>query len=700
VEYSFVKGKNQFLLEIGVEEMPARFLEPAFKQLKELAEDGLKENRLGYENIEAYGTPRRLVLFIDGLADVQEPLEDEVKGPAQKVAFDVDGRPTKAARGFAASQGVRVSELQIKTVKGVDYVFAVRRQPGRAAEDVLAELCVQWIKGLHFPKPMRWGDLDVRFARPIRWLVALFNNKVVKFRYAKLTSGRRTYSHRFWGGRTFEVGNPAGYFVTMKLNYVIVDPGERREIIRKQVQKLAMQEGGVVKEDRELLAEVANLVEYPTAFCGSFEEHYLSLPQEVLITPMREHQRYFPVFDKNGNLLPKFIGVANSTSEHIDKIRAGNEKVLRARLADAEFFYREDLKEPLTEKVSGLKKIIFQEELGTVYEKMERIRSLATELAGVLGMGDRVREQVKNAAFLAKADLVTNMVYEFPELQGIMGREYALRAGVEPAVCEAIFEHYQPRFAGDDLPVTAAGRVLSISDKLDNIVGCFGIGKLPTGSQDPYALRRQALGICNIILDAGMHLSFKDMVSRTYAGYGGRLKLGLNEVLSSLEEFFQQRLKSIFTEAGFSYDVIDAVLAVGFDDFTDTMSRAQALADFRENRAFQDVITVYNRANNLAGKVDDTEVDPGAFRDPAESQLYAEFIGVKSEAEKALKEGDYMAALVNFTRLYQPIDRFFNSVMVMDEDPGLRRNRLALLKNITVLVKQVADLSKVVELPQ
>lgn len=697
MEYCMVKNPNEFLLEIGMEEMPARFLGPALNQLREMAESALKENRLGYEKIKTYGTPRRLVLFVSGLTDVQEPLVEEVKGPAKKVAFDADGRPTKAARGFAASRHVSIGELKVKPVNGIDYLFAVRYEPGRPAADVLAELCVDWVKGLHFPRPMRWGDLDVRFARPIRWLLALLNNDVIKFKYAGLTSGRRTYSHRFLGGRTFEVGNPAGYFVTMKLNYVIVDPEERKRIIREQVQELAMQVGGVVKEDEKLLAEVAGLVEYPTAFCGSFEEHYLSLPQEVLITPMREHQRYFPVFDDEGNLLPKFIGVANSAAKYIDKIRAGNEKVLRARLADAEFFYREDIKEPLAQKVPGLKKIVFQEDLGTVYEKMERIRSLATEFAGILGWGERVRKQINRAAFLAKADLVTNMVYEFPELQGVMGREYALRAGEEPAICEAIFEHYLPRYAGDDLPATPAGRILSISDKLDNIVGSFGIGMQPTGSQDPYALRRQALGICNILLDAGMHLSLKDMISRAYAGYGDKLKLGLNEVLGSLQEFFRQRLKGILAEEGFTYDTIDAVLAVGFDDFAETMNRAQALADFRENQAFQNVITVFSRANNLAGKADGTPVDTGAFQDPAERELYEEFIGVKNDVERALKERDYLAALVEFTRLHRPIDRFFNSVMVMDEDPLLRRNRLALLKNITLLVKRVADLSKVVE---
>lgn len=688
-------GKD-FLLEIGVEEMPARFLDPALAELKELALEAFKESRLSYGLVKTYGTPRRLALFVEGLADSQKPLEIEVKGPAVKVAFK-DGVPTRAAEGFAASQGVKVADLVKKAVGHVDYVFALKREAGRPAPEVLSEIAPRLISGLHFPKPMRWGDLEVRFARPIRWIVSLFGKDIVEFEFAGLKAGRVTYGHRFLSKAPINLASPSEYLDKMMNNYVMVDTTLRREEIWRQVQELAADAGGLVEKDDDLLSEVNNLVEYPTALIGGFSEDYLKLPKEVLVTPMREHQRYFPVVGADGRLLAKFIAVKNGAADHLDIIREGNEKVLRARLADANFFYQEDLKTPLAEKVSALKKIVFQESLGTVYDKTVRVGELAAYLAGVMGAGEEEKKIALRAAYLVKADLVTNIVYEFPELQGIMGREYAERSGEGTAVADAILEHYLPRFAGDRLPETLPGKILSIADKIDTIVGCFGIGIQPTGSQDPYALRRQALGICHIVLEGQITLSLEKLIEAAYRGYEGKvLQDSLEKVKEEVAEFFKLRIRGILADRGFSYDTVEAVLASGYDDFRDVLLRADALAGFRQDPDFNNLLTAFIRANNLSRNTSLHRVDPALLEDPAEKELYRFLSEIQLEAESYLQKQGYHKLLAAIATLREPLDKFFNSVMVMVDDKEIRENRLALLANLARLVKQTADLSKIV----
>lgn len=690
-------GKD-YLLEIGVEEIPARFLDPALAELKELASGVLKEHRLSFKRVETYGTPRRLTLYVKGLPEYQEPVKREVKGPAAKVAFKPDGSPTRAAEGFARSQGVSISELVKKTVGHVEYMFAVKYEAGRHTREILAEIAPGLISGLHFPKPMRWGELEVRFARPIRWILSLFDKDVIEFEFAGLKAGRVTYGHRFLSKNPINVASPVEYFEQMQNNYVMVDPVKRKKTIWRQVQELASSVGGRVEEDDDLLNEVNNLVEYPTALLGEFNSDYLKLPREVLVTPMREHQRYFPVVGPDGALLAKFIAVRNGTADHLDAVRAGNEKVLRARLSDADFFYREDLKTPLAEKVPKLKKIVFHEGLGTVYDKVERISNLAGYLAGVMGAGEDEKRDALRAAYLSKADLVTNMVYEFPELQGIMGKEYAVRSGEGQAVAEAILEHYLPRFAGDRLPETLPGKILSIADKMDNIVGFFAIGIQPSGSQDPYALRRQALGVTNILLEGRIALSLEEMIENAYRGYEGkvRLKLSMEKVKEEVAEFFKQRLKGIFSDYGFAYDTVDAVLAAGYDVFSDTLLRARALSDFRQDPAFADLLTAFIRANNLSKNVANTLIEPALLKETSEKRLYGVLSGVQEEAKNYLKQQNYRSLLAAVSKLQKPLDDFFSSVMVMVEDEKIRENRLALLASLTSLVRQVADLSKIV----
>ncbi len=694
---------RSFLLEIGSEEIPARFIDPALEQIEKMTADLLNENRIKFDKVEVYGTPRRLAVLTTGISPVQEPLMQEVKGPAVKVAFNASGEATRAAQGFAKSQGVDVSDLVVKPVGPVEYVFAVKREEGRPTGEILKGLCLNIINGIHFPKPMRWRDLEVRFARPVRWLAALYGQEVVDFEYAGITSGRITYGHRFLSKGPIKLESPEEYLDKLKEAHVMADTAERRKVIWEQVCSVAGSEGGAVEADEELLDEVTNLVEWPTALCGGFDKSYLRLPKEALVTPMREHQRYFPVVDAAGALLPKFIAVRNGTADYLDIVRAGNEKVLRARLSDASFFWDEDLKTPLSRRVDELKKVVWQESLGTVYEKVRRITDLARQLALSMGLGDSLMETVARAAYLCKADLVTSMVYEFPELQGVMGREYALRNGEESGVAEAIFEHYLPRFAGDLLPETLPGMALSLSEKLDTLVGCFGIGIQPTGSQDPYALRRQALGICHIIIERRLVLSLEDMLGRAYDGYvqdGGTgsspLSVERGKVLSALEEFFSLRIKGILTERGFSHDTVDAVLAAGVDDIYGVLQRAEALAAFRQDEYFNELLTAFNRANNLAKKYEGTAVDNSLFETDAERALYGAYREVSVKVAGLLDKRDYSGALKEIGALRGPVDRFFEGVMVMVEDEKIKNNRLALLKNVAGLAVPVGDLSRIV----
>lgn len=690
---------KDFVFEIGTEEIPARFMGPALKQIEEISMNWLSGQRLKYDKLSAMGTPRRLTVCIAGLADKQEEFTEEIKGPSKKAAFDTEGNPTKAAEGFARGQGVSVDDLIARETPNGEYVFAVKTTVGRETGEILPQFCLDLINGLSFPKPMRWGNNEMRFARPIKWFLCLFGNDVVPFELEGLASGRITYGHRFLSKEPIELVDASEYVEKLKSRFVIVDQNERKQIIWNQIASLAASEGGKVEENEELLEEVTQLLEYPTALCGSFAVEYLRLPKEVLITPMREHQRYFPVIGSDGRLLAKFITVRNGNEEFIDIVREGNEKVLRARLADAEFFYLEDLKVPLRDNIDKLKKIVFHDRLGTIFEKVERIEKLGQYIASEIELkNEETIDDIRQSAYLCKADLVTNMVYEFPELQGIMGREYAVRGGEKPAVSEAIFEHYLPRFSGDILPSTDVGRIISIADKIDTIIGCFAVGIQPTGSQDPYALRRQALGICNIAVDAKMSFSVAGLIEKAYSLYSGHIEasLSLEETLNEVKEFFKQRLKNILTDKGYDYDIIDAVLSAGYDNFYDVILRAEALANLRSQDIFTKLLTAHTRAANLAKNAVSDVVAPELLQEESEKALYEEYVKAKDEMQIYLCERKYRQYLQRFALLQQYIDNFFEGVMVMVDDEAVKKNRLALLKNIADLIKTVADLTKIV----
>ncbi len=683
---------KDLLFEIGTEEIPARFMPGMLIQFTDIACKALADKRIAHGELKTVGTPRRLTLIVKAVAEAQADQTTKRKGPSLKLAFDAEGKPTKAVEGFAKGAGVSVTDL----VNEDGYVHAVLHELGKPVVGLLPELLTGLVEALNFPKNMRWGNLDMKFVRPIHWLVALYGEDIVPVVVAGIASGRSSRGHRVLGSDTVNIATAADYHSQMTANFVVVYPEERRDLIRKQVEALAIEQGGTATIDAELLEEVLYLVEYPTALCGRFEEKYLDLPAEAIITPMREHQRYFPVFSKEGKLLPVFITVRNGGTDFIENVRHGNERVLRARLADARFFYDEDRKTPLGDRVAKLKTIVFQEGLGTMYDKAQRLKKLSALIASALGVAVDGLATVERAAELAKTDLVTGMVCEFTELQGVMGREYALLSGESKPVADAIFEHYLPRFAGDILPRTLAGRAVAIADKLDNIISTFSRGLIPTGSQDPYALRRQALGIVNILIDGKVPLSLAAMTREAMKLTGITDVERQSRLSDSIEEFFRLRLKNVLGDAGIRYDIIEALLSTETDDIYTSWLRAKAMASPEGIAALEKGVEAFTRAANLAGKTASDVVDEGLFEVAAEKALFQACRKARSQIDAATAAHDYAGALQFIAELSEPIGEFFNAVMVMVDDEKVRENRLALLRSISSLTLGIADFSRIV----
>ena len=720
---------EKLLFEIGTEEIPAKFRPGILAQLKELAEKKMDELRISYEAVKVYGTPRRMTFIADGVAEHQADSTIEAKGPSVKIAFK-DGEATKAAQGFARGQGVDVEDLEVRG----EYVYAVKHLAGQEVEDLLPGLLHDILTSLSFPKTMRWADHDFRFVRPIRWLVALFGDDVIPVEITGVKSGKFSRGHRFLrpalveGAKAVESLDDAkellekavsavkntvssavnktpgaveipcaeAYEEVLKDNFVMVDQDARRELIRQQVIDLAIEEGGHAEIDEDLLEEVNYLVEWPTALCGCFEERFLPLPKECIITPMREHQRYFPVLKEDGSLLNKFITVRNGGKEHLDVVAHGNERVLRARLSDAEFFFNEDRKQPLEARLAKLTTVSFQEGLGNMNDKSQRLVKAADMIA--FGLNSKVdREKLARTALLCKTDLVTGMVVEFTELQGVMGREYALLDGEAPEVAKGIYEHYLPRFAGDELPATDIGRIVGIADKLDNIVATFSRGLAPTGSQDPYALRRQALGIINILIDGNYHVSMVKLI----AGVAYLLNIPAEktkEVIMPVMDFFKQRLKNMLLDQGIRYDVVDAVLADDRnDDIADLAARAQALNAFVATEEAPAIIQAATRVANLCKKIEqETAINTNLFQNPAEGELHKAVTELNNEMLLATVQFNYAAVLQTACKLVAPVNKFFDDVMVMDNDEQIKNNRLALLSAVKDITHAVGDLSCIV----
>lgn len=684
---------NYLLFEVGVEELPSRFVESTLEQIKSNLTKLFKENRINFNDIKTYGTPRRLTFVVEGISDKQSDLEEEVKGPSKKIAIDAEGNFTKPALGFMKSKGLKEEDVVFKTVGKDEYIFGTIRQAGCDTSQVLKTILPEAVKSVVFPKAMRWGGKNMKFARPIRWMVTLLNDNVLEVDLEGIVSSNVTKGHRFLGKSEFEVTSLEDYFAKLEENYVILDQVKRKEIIKKQCIEVAKSLGGEIEFDEDLLEEVTHLVEYPTAFYGEFDADYAKLPKEVVTTPMQQHQRYFPVL-KDGKLLPNFIAVRNGDDYKIENVKKGNEKVLEARLADALFFYKEDTKKSLESYIEKLKSVVFQAKLGTVYDKTLRIEKLSTDILNLLDLSNE-NEDTKRAAKLCKADLVTGMVFEFTELQGIMGREYAKVSGENEAVSEAIFEHYLPRFAGDILPKTNPGIALSIADKLDSIAGFFAIGIQPTGSQDPYALRRQALGIINIIMDSKIDVSLKSLVELALENYIN-IEFNKEEVTAQMMEFFKERIKNLFRELGIRYDVIDAVLSSNIDDISDMNLRAIELNNWLQKDELVEMLTAFNRVSTLAQKSVSSEVSESLLKEDAEVKLYNEFKVIKEKVNELLNEKKYSESLDCFASLRPSIDAMFDSVMVMDKDEAIKNNRLGLLKQIYDTMLSICDLSKIV----
>ena len=682
-------GKT-LLLEIGTEEIPAHAMPNILDQLKSLSESMFKDNRIAIGAIKTLGTPRRLALLISGVAARQADVSEERRGPSTKIAFDAEGKPTKAAIGFA--RGQKVSPDDLITRDG--YIYAVIHQAGRPTDELLKELLPKIICGLNFPNNMRWGALDFKFIRPIRWLTALLDDEIIPFEIAGVKSGRISRGHRFLSDGDFTIDKAADYISACEKNYVIVDQDRRRTMITAEIEAVAKEHGGRAEITDDLLEEVLYLVEYPTALAGAIEQKYLALPAEAVITPMRDHQRYFPVKDFDGGLMPLFITVRNGGREYLDVVQHGNERVLKARLEDAKFFFEEDRKKSLEEHREKLKTVVFQEGLGSVYEKTQRLEKLSAKIATMIRADDSDRSNALRAARLSKADLVTGMVTEFTELQGVMGREYAKLDGEPIEVALAIDEHYMPRFAGDAQPQSTAGRILSLADKIDNIVATFSRGLIPTGSQDPFALRRQALGIVNMLVEAQWSLSLGELVDESMDLLGINDDDRREKMQSDVADFMKLRLKNVLS-SNIRYDVIDAVLE-DVDDIYAVTLRARAVESFLNTPDSARIVQAFVRAGNIAKKSLAMSIDEKLLSADAEVVLYKAFNAIKVVAAELIAKRDYVGALEALRKLAQPIDAFFDAVMVMAEDERVRSNRLGLLKSIDELIKGVADFGKIV----
>ena len=683
---------HELLLEIGTEEIPAGYIMPALIQLRETISTRLRELALSHGAIRTAATPRRLTVAVSDLLAQQPDREEEVLGPPKKAAFDAAGNPTPAAIGFAKSRGVGVEALQIAQTPKGEYLMVRVEQKGRQTAELLTELLPGVISSIGFPKSMRWGMGRISFARPVQWLLALYNGQPIPFSLETNTSANTTQGHRFMARGPFTVTDFAGYLDTLRQAQVLADPAERRAAVLAEITHAASQVGGTVLPDEELVDTVCNLVEKPFAICGTFEERFLALPQEVLITSMREHQKYFAVVDGAGKLMPHFIAVNNTNTTDAKLAADGHQRVIRARLEDAFFFFKDDQRQPLADRVEGLSGVIFQAKLGTMQEKAQRLIALSGWLAERLAPEQGAH--AKRAALLAKADLLTSMVGEFPSLQGAIGRDYALLAGEPAAVATAIHEHYLPVRAGGTLPTSVPGALVGMADRIDSIAGCFGIGQTPTGTTDPFGLRRLALGLLHIIGRMGFSLSLTEIIDEALRLYGDKLSVTQAEARRNVLDFIRGRFTNDLISQGVAAEAVEAVTSVSFDDPMDCRRRIDALVAISSQESFASLCGAFKRVNNIIKDNRETTIQPQLFQDEAEQRLHTAFLAVTEQAGPLLVGHDYNGALTVILGMKEPVDAFFDKVMVMAEDEKVRANRLNLLTAIAGLFRRVGDFSK------
>jgi glycyl-tRNA synthetase beta chain len=688
--------QNELLLEIGSEEIPAGFIGPALKNMKNSMAEKLAELELEYESIRTAATPRRLTICVNGLVSQQPDREEEFLGPAKKAAFDQDNKPTKAAVGFARSKGAVVEDLQVVDTPKGEYVMLLRQRKGQKTESLLSLFLKDIVVGLPFPKSMRWGEGGTSFARPIHWLVALYGGQIVDFRVGDIKSGATTRGHRFMAPGVIEVKDFAQYVDVLRQNNVLVDIAERRQAVIVEIRKAASErsgfEGARILEDEGLIDTVSNLVEYPHGVCGKFETRFLELPDDVLITSMREHQKYFCVTDTSGRLLANFVAVNNTRVLDENLAAEGHQRVLRARLEDALFFFKDDRKRKLEDRVKDLSGIIFQSKLGTMLEKTERV----TKLAGILAqkLAPEYSAKAERAATLAKADLLTAMVNEFPSLQGVMGRDYASLDEEVPEVATAILEHYLPVRAGGNLPTEIPGALVGIADRLDTVSGCFGIGQVPTGTTDPFGLRRLVLGLLHIIESQNFSLSLPEAVEAALQLYDKKLTEDRKITLGKILDFIKGRFVNDLIGKGIPGSAVEAVTSVAFDDIVDCRGRIDALAAIRNQSAFTILAAAFKRVMNIIKGHNPTDIKVELLHESAERNLYEAFEDVQNKTRPLLEAKEYSKALDVILQMKEPVDVFFDEVMVMSEDETLKQNRLNLLSAISGLFLQVGDFSK------
>ncbi len=685
---------KELLIEIGTEEIPADFLPRALRDMEDIFRRELTANRIAFNQISTMATPRRMVVHVEDIAEKQEDQLVEKLGPAKRVSFDADGKPTKAAIGFAKGQGIEIDQLETVVTDKGEYICARRTIHGEDVGNILPAILSKFVLSIPFQKSMRWSNLEIRFARPIHWILTLFGGEVVPFKIENIVSGNKTCGHRFMSPGFFAVKSFRDYLAKTRENYVIVDQQERRNMIMAEITRSAELVGGRPLIEDELLEEVNYLVEFPSAVCGSFEKDYLELPKDVLTTTMMSHQKYFPVMDEKGDLMAHFITVNNTLAKDPQVVVRGNEKVIRARLADARFFFNEDKKVPLDEHLEKLHKVVFHSQLGTSYEKVMHFRQLAEFIAAKIRPA--IKAKVDRAALLSKADLETQMVYEFPDLQGIMGREYALIQGENPEVAAAVYEHYLPTSAGGELPGSDVGAIVSIADKIDTITGFFGINQIPTGTADPYALRRQAIGVINIILEKGYQLELTELLDKSISILGDRVKKPAEELKKEIIEFFKGRFENQLISQGHPYDVVDAVLSTGLSNFGKSLRKTKAMEAFKSHPDFEPLAIAFKRVVNILKNFGGGHVDKSQFKQKEEDDLHDAFLDINVKGSALIDSEDYEPALMELARLRKPVDAFFESVLVMDPDEKVRLNRLSMLGEISGLFYRIADFSKIV----
>ena len=692
---------NTLILEIGTEEIPAGYIVPALEAMSATLLKKLTDARIEHGRSQIYGTPRRLVVTIEDVAAKQLSVKSEVIGPPANIGFDDNGKPTMAGQKFAEKVGVPLSKLKIKKTPKGAYLAAEKSERGLATQTLLKEILPSVILATPFPKKMRWASLDLEFARPIHNILALLGKSVVSFKLGNLKSGRYTHGHSFMAPAKIKLNSPDEYLDKLRGAQVVADIGERKKILEERITVVADELNGSILPDEELVDINTNLVEYPVPVAGNFDTEFLDVPDEILINAMREHQKYFAVVDRNQNLMPCFIAVNNTAARDLALSATGHQRVIRARLADAQFFYQGDLEVTNDERVEKLKKVLFQAELGTVFEKSQRVAKISEVLAASTQQGDELKKQVIRAARLSKSDLVSQVVGEFPKLQGIMGRIYAGLGGESADVAAAIEEHYRPVYSGAPLPETLVGAIVSIADKMDSICGCFSVGLIPTGASDPYALRRQGIGIVQIMNAKGLAFSLRQLIRCSLEQYGEKAASDLNGLLEKVYTFLQNRISHLLAEEGFSRDVIAAVVSVSVDDVPNVRNRVKALESLKARPDFEPLAIGFKRVVNIIRKSGQAQegvapdaVDAALFEHDSEGALLDKFKAAELKVSEAMANNAFDQALVEIASLKDAVDRFFDGVMVMAEDAAVRGNRLALLGNIAALFARFADFSK------